>query len=210
MSDPDQPENPIPREFHSEYEDRPFQNCSRCGESLSAFANYQINKAFRQGECVFEYCFCEACRDALLEEFSEESKENLMRHQNEHMRPDATGTASCAFCGAERSSLPQQDFIITMLGAGLRMVDSLLICEACQIQMHDLLSKKTRDVRRRFFEDLPGVPPDWEVWTPEEMEKNKQVKTPKSPGPILKPDLVGQGRPVSHLADDGCLELLWL
>lgn len=177
---------------------------------MSAFANYQINKAFRQGECVFEYCFCEACRDALLEEFSEESKENLMRHQNEHMRPDASGTESCAFCGMQRCALPQQDFIITMLGAGMKMLDSLLICESCQMQMHELLSKKTREVRRRFFEDLPGVPPDWEVWTPEEMEQQKQVKAPKSPGPILKPDLVGQGRPVSHLADDGCLELLWV
>jgi hypothetical protein len=209
MPPPDEPEKPIPREFHSEYEERPFQTCSRCGESLSAFSNYQINKAYRKGECVFEYCFCEACRDALLEEFSEESKENLMRHQNEHMKQDSTGTGQCAFCAVQRAAVPDQDFIITMLGTGLRMLDSLMICETCQLEMHELLSKKTRDVRRRFFEDLPGVPPDWEVWTPDEMEFHKQLKTTKPQGPVLKPDLVGQGRPVSHLADDGCLELVW-
>lgn len=213
MPENEEPEQgaPIPREFHSEYEERPFQTCSRCGEALSSFANYQINKAYRKGECVFEYCFCEPCRDALLDEFSEESKANLMNHQNTHMRKDASGTAGCAFCGVVREEVPDQDFIITMLGTGLRMLDSLMICEDCQLEMHELLSQKTRDVRRRFFEELPGVPPDWEVWTPEEMEQHRQVKSPKSPshGPVLKPDLVNE-RKLTHLADDGCIELLWV
>ncbi|MFZ4768534.1 MAG: hypothetical protein ACOYMN_26605, partial [Roseimicrobium sp.] len=64
-------------------------------------------------------------------------------------------------------------------------------------------------VRRRFFEELPGVPPDWEVWSPEEMERHKQIQSTKTKGPILKPELVGKGRPVPHLADDGCMELVW-
>ncbi len=95
---PGQPKNPIPREFHSEYEDRPFRACSQCGEPLAAFRHYQINKAWRNGECVFEYVFCEVCRDRMLEEFSEESKSNLMRHQEKHLR-DVHGTGECAFCG---------------------------------------------------------------------------------------------------------------
>ncbi|MFZ4767778.1 MAG: hypothetical protein ACOYMN_22755, partial [Roseimicrobium sp.] len=147
MQTPPDPEKGIPREFHSEYEERPFQNCSRCGEALDAFSNYQINKAYRKGECVFEYCFCEVCRDALLDEFSEESKENLMRYQSEHMKHDASGTMQCAFCAVQREAIPQQDFVITMLGAGLALLDSLLICETCQMEMHELLSVKTRDVR---------------------------------------------------------------
>ena len=57
---------PIPREFHSEYEDRPLRACSHCGEPLAAFGQYQINKAWRNGECVFEYVFCEACRDRMI------------------------------------------------------------------------------------------------------------------------------------------------
>jgi hypothetical protein len=207
---PQEPGAPIPPEFHSEYEERPFQTCSRCGEALSTFASYQINKAFRKGECVFEYCFCEPCRDSLLEEFSEESKANLMKHQNEHMRQDATSTSACAFCGVKRDVVPDQDFVITMLGTGLRMLDSLMICETCQLEMHELLSQKTRDVRRKFFEDLPGVPPDWEVWTPEEMEQHKHIKTTKtpSPNPVVKPTFTAKsdGR---HHSEDGCMELIW-
>jgi len=158
---PGTPKNPIPREFHSEYEDRPFRACSQCGEPLAAFQHYQINKAWRNGECVFEYVFCEVCRDRMLEEFSEESKSNLMRHQEEHLR-DVHGTGECAFCGRTQAESPMRDYVITALCSGDGLLDSLMICESCQMQTHELLSEKTRDVRRRFFEDLPGVPPDWE------------------------------------------------
>lgn len=218
-------EKPIPREFHSEYEERPFQNCSRCGELLSIFDNYQINKAYRNGECVFEYCFCSPCRDSLLEEFSEESKINMLRHQEENLR-EVHGTGECAFCGKSKVETPMKDYIITALCRETSLIDSLMICEGCQLGMHELLSEKTRDVRRRFFEELPGVPPDWEVWTPEESEATKASAVSKSggkpvmPSPVMKGgaggDSVGQPAPrlptvkgARHRADDGCLELLW-
>jgi hypothetical protein len=218
-------EKPIPREFHSEYEERPFQNCSRCGELLSIFDNYQINKAYRNGECVFEYCFCSPCRDSLLEEFSEESKINMLRHQEENLR-EVHGTGECAFCGKSKVETPMKDYIITALCRETSLIDSLMICEGCQLGMHELLSEKTRDVRRRFFEELPGVPPDWEVWTPEESEATKAAAVSKSggkpvmPSPVMKgesgADSLGKpatGLPtakgVRHRADDGCLELLW-
>jgi hypothetical protein len=133
-----------------------------------------------------------------------------MKHQNEHMRQDATSTSACAFCGVKRDVVPDQDFVITMLGTGLRMLDSLMICETCQLEMHELLSQKTRDVRRKFFEDLPGVPPDWEVWSPEEMEQHKHLKTTKAPEapPVVKPTFTAKvdGR---HHSEDGCMELIW-
>lgn len=218
----EEPEVPIPREFHSEYEDRPFQNCSRCGELLSIFDNYQINKAFRNGECVFEYCFCAPCRDALLEEFSEESKINMLRHQEEHLR-EVHGTGECAFCGKSREDTPMKDFIITALCRMTSLIDSLMICEGCQLGMHELLSEKTRDVRRRFFEELPGVPPDWEVWTPEEAEKTGVSAVSKTGvAPVTSGGLASQFARITpprrlagvtgrtrHRADDGCLELLW-
>jgi hypothetical protein len=118
-----------------------------------------------------------------------------------------------------------KDFIITALCRETSLIDSLMICEGCQLGMHELLSEKTRDVRRRFFEDLPGVPPDWEVWTPEESEASqaagtaKNQGTPLMPSPVMKaaghlrsqdeaeaPLRVGKCR---HRADDGCLELMW-
>ena len=163
MSDEPTPDQgqPIPREFHSEYEDRPFRTCSRCGESLDAFAVYQINKSWRNGECVFEFVFCEPCRDRMIEEFSVESKSRLMKHEQENLS-DIRGTTQCAFCGTSREDVPMRDYIITAVCHTDRMLDSIMICETCHLKTHDLLSEKTRDVRRRFIEDLPGVPPDWE------------------------------------------------
>src|SRR5688572_17890380 len=52
----------IPAEFHSEYEGRPFQSCTRCGEMLSEIAEgYQIFKLFRRGEAIYEYALCHPC-----------------------------------------------------------------------------------------------------------------------------------------------------
>lgn len=224
MNDEDQHPS-IPREFHSEYEDRPFQHCSRCGEALNVFDNYQINKAYRNGECVFEYAFCAPCRDAMLDEFSEESKKNLMDHQQSHLR-ESHGIGECAFCGQSQSETPMKDFVITALCRSDRLLDSLMICESCQMSMHELLSEKTRDVRRRFFEELPGVPPDWEVWTNEEKEKtlisaspNRGLQTKVTPQimsrvktEVLKAVETSEKKPVKHSGAflDCGLELIWL
>ncbi len=209
MDEPSKNKQPIPREFHSEYEERPFRTCSHCGESLASFQHYQINKAWRNGECVFEYVFCEVCRDRMLEEFSEESKSNLMRHQEKHLR-DVHGTGECAFCGRTQAQSPMRDYVITALCSGDDMLDSLMICENCQVQTHELLSEKTRDVRRRFFEDLPGVPPDWEG-LPLQQDAPELVGS-VAPGPgsaLIKAPLAV--KPLTHdpAALMACIELIW-
>jgi hypothetical protein len=207
------PDKPIPREFDSEYEERPFQCCSRCGEKLSAFDNFQINKAFRNAECVFEYAFCSQCRDALLEEFSEESKANLERHQRENMH-NVSGTAECCFCGTSREKTPMRDFTMTALCRGTSLLDSIMICGKCQEGMQELLSQHTKDVRRRFFESLPGVPPDWEPEPFTEESPNLKPAISKPGPPLIKPELVSQGgdptgRAKEVPSDDCGTELVW-
>ncbi|HEY2573884.1 MAG TPA: hypothetical protein VGH65_07435 [Verrucomicrobiaceae bacterium] len=210
MSDVPKPEKkPIPREFHSEYEERPFRACSQCGEPLSAFQHYQINKAWRNGECVFEYVFCEVCRDRMLEEFSEESKASLLRHQEQHLR-DVHGTGECAFCGRIRADSPMRDYVITALCSGDGLLDCLMICEPCQLQTHELLSEKTRDVRRRFFEDLPGVPPDWEGLPMQ--EDAPELVGGFAGGPHAKP--IKSPFAINRIMHDpaallACVELIW-
>ncbi|TLD70483.1 hypothetical protein FEM03_12200 [Phragmitibacter flavus] len=181
-------------EFYSIEHDGPFQECSRCSASLIEGQPYQINKAWRAGECIFEYAFCAVCRDALLAEFSEESKGNLLNHQEQHMRDGSKGTEECAFCGSGRPGIANQDFTTTALCERNEVLDSLLICFTCQAGMHELLSQQTKDVRRRFFEEVPGVPPDWEVWKPDESEIH-QVTAPMNQPIPLRPTV-----PVGALA----------
>lgn len=198
------PDKPIPSEFDSEYEERPFQSCSRCGEQLSSFDNYQINKAFRNGECVFEYAFCAVCRDALLEEFSEESKANLERHQKENMHA-VNGTGECCFCGTSRAQSPMRDFMVTALCRGSSLLDSLMICGGCQDSIQELLSEKTKEVRRKFFESLPGVPPDWEPEPITEESPNLKPAIAKTGPSRTRPDYVG----VPGANDDCGTDLIW-
>jgi hypothetical protein len=205
---------PIPREFHSEYEERPFRTCSRCGEALEGFDCYQINKSWRNGECVFEFVFCEVCRDRMIDEFSEESKKRLMKHEQDHLKHTG-GTGSCGFCGKTREDAPMRDYVLTAVCRGERMLDSLMICEACHLKAHELLSSKTRDVRRRFIEDLPGVPPDWEGLPVE--EEVLQFANAKGGGKLTRPmsklhgsaGAVVQGRNASDVMLLPMTELVW-
>ena len=189
---------PIPREFYSEYEERPFKTCSRCGESLASFENYQINKAYRNSECVVEFALCAQCRDKMFEEFSEESKQNLTRHQQDNML-DTNGIESCCFCGQSPSEVPMKDYIITALCEGVGLLDSVMICFPCQEKMLELLSEHTKDVRRRFYEELPGVPPDWEPWPEEEkipsqpLNAVSKARASKQLGPHIVGHSMGSG-----------------
>jgi len=192
---------------------------------VNGFDNYQINKAYRNGECVFEYAFCAPCRDAMLDEFSVESKKNLMDHQQSHLR-EVHGIGECAFCGKSQAETPMKDFVITALCRSDRLLDCLMICESCQMGMHELLSEKTRDVRRRFFEELPGVPPDWEVWTNDQKEQtlisaspNQGLQTKVTPQTVsqvqtkvLQTVVTSGKKTVKHANSflDCGLELIWL
>src|SRR5688572_28977540 len=99
MSDPS-PD--IPPEFHSEYEDRPFQSCTRCGEMLSAIAEgYQIFKLYRRGEPIYEYALCSPCHAGVVREFSAESRVRLEEFHRQRVSLNL-GRWKCAVCGNAR------------------------------------------------------------------------------------------------------------
>ena len=48
------PSEKIPEELHSEYEERPFRNCTRCGETLLDYEDgYNVAKIFKSSETIF-------------------------------------------------------------------------------------------------------------------------------------------------------------
>ena len=65
----------IPFELYSEYEDRPFHTCTRCGETLMDFdEGYHVAKIVKNGEAIFEYALCFSCHSGMISEFSSESQ----------------------------------------------------------------------------------------------------------------------------------------
>ncbi len=153
--------NPIPPSFFSDYEERPFLTCTRCGESLKDFPEgFQIAKIFKNGECTMEYAICSPCHDKMLEEFSQESRHNMEQFQSRHMNPDL-GVDTCAVCESERSSLDRQELALAAACEGSNLLHAIMICGNCSEKMQDLISKHTRGVWDKFLEDnFPGVPAD--------------------------------------------------
>jgi hypothetical protein len=156
MSDPS---NDIPPEFHSEYEGRPFQTCTRCGEMLAEIADgYQVFKLFRRGEPIYEYAVCHPCHSGIVREFSDESRRRLEEFHRDRISLNL-GRWTCAVCGDARDEDAAREFSITGACQGHRLVHDLMICGGCRHEMDSLLSHQTREVWDRFVEEnLPGVP----------------------------------------------------
>lgn len=154
---------PIPKDLHSEYEERAFAHCTRCGESLQDDAGgFQISKAYKRGECVMEYALCDHCRIAMMEEFSQESKQRLSQFQDDHVQLDR-GLDCCAVCGASRADGTMEDFVITGLCEGAGLLHSIMVCGTCGEGIQEVISVKTRDTWRRFVdENFPGPPSEGE------------------------------------------------
>jgi hypothetical protein len=162
--DDESPPPQIPRDLYSEYEERPFAHCTRCGESLSDDeSGFQISKAYKRGECVMEYALCDHCRVAMMEEFSQESKKRLGEFQDDHVHLNR-GLDSCSVCGASRLGGTMEDFVVTGLCEGTSLLHSIMVCGKCGDDIQGIISKKTRDTWRRFVdENFPGPPSEGEI-----------------------------------------------
>ena len=149
----------IPREFHSEYEERPFQSCTRCGEMLEEIADgYQLFKLYRRGEAIYEYALCHPCHTGVVKQFSDESKERLAEF-HEHRVTLNLGRWKCAVCGNARGEDGEEEFSLTAACRARRLIHELMICGVCRREMQSLLSRETREVWDRFVDDnFPGVP----------------------------------------------------
>ncbi|MEN9020273.1 MAG: hypothetical protein ABF370_07180, partial [Verrucomicrobiales bacterium] len=80
-------ERPVPKVFHSFYEERPFRCCTSCGEGLNDLEDiYQVTKTFHGTEVILEYAMCSPCQQNMLKELSEESVERLANFQTERSK----------------------------------------------------------------------------------------------------------------------------
>lgn len=151
----------IPGELYSDYEERPFVCCTRCGETLADFKEgFQLAKVYRRGETIFEYALCFPCHAKMAEEFSEESREAMDRFYSQNLTT-GLGLGSCGVCGIDRSLSPNQEFSLGAICNGSRMIEGLMLCGPCVERANAVISKKTRDVWNRFIgENFPGVPAD--------------------------------------------------
>ena len=151
----------IPKELHSEYEERPFRNCTRCGESLLDYDDgYHVAKIFKSTETIFEYALCFSCHSGLVSEFSEDSKRSLEEYYSTNMKP-GMGLSGCGLCGSSKSEFVDLEYSVGALCHGNDMVEGFVICAPCMDSTNSLISDKTQGIWDNFLsENFPGVPAD--------------------------------------------------
>ena len=155
------PSQPIPEELYSEYEERPFLTCTRCGEKLSDFTDgFQIAKVFKRDEVVFEYALCAPCHMGMINEFSMASKQALEEYYSANMIPDL-GAGHCGICELPRKDLPLNEFSLGAACLGSQLLETFMICSSCMEASNLLVSKKTQGIWNDFIDmNFPGVPAD--------------------------------------------------
>ena len=148
---------PIPDFMQSVFEEGPFRKCVSCGAALDSERFYQIQKAWRNGEVVFEMAICTECAARTIREFSQESLERMQAFFEERFREtdDARG---CNFCG-KIVGLDEEYEMAAFCQGGFLARGVNLVCGTCSSASQENLSRQTRDSWGRFVEDnIPGVP----------------------------------------------------
>ncbi len=153
------PEHSIPDELHSEFEERPFHICTRCGESLVDFEEgYQISKVYRNGECIMEYAICLPCHSSMVAEFSADSRAKMEKFQAENFH-HADGLFQCAVCAGKRTDEGPSEYGLAAMCLGDEVMHDLMVCGTCTERMQSLISPETRERWDRFVgENFPCAP----------------------------------------------------
>lgn len=152
----------IPESLHSDYEEGPFTKCLVCSQSLQTAQLYQIQKTRRGPETILEMAICFRCAKDLGDEMSEESKETIQRFMQtlvEH--PDDPD--SCRACAKRPDAVVNATTFAVCMGEFL-MMSPVTICDECEDNLQNSLSKATRDRQGQFFRDhFPGIPADLDI-----------------------------------------------
>ncbi len=160
-------ERPVPKVFHSFYEDRPFRCCTSCGEGLNDLEDiYQVTKTFHGTEVILEYAMCSPCQQNMLKELSEESVERLSKFQMERskepMNDAETDDYKCEFCLRSREDAIEKKLHFSMAAIcfATEMVERpLFVCETCMLEINEKMSEQTKRRWREFVDThFPGVP----------------------------------------------------
>lgn len=153
----------IPSDFHSVETGEPFAACVECEGALTGF--YIIEKAFVNGDALYEYALCGECLQSISEDLSKDSKRCIRKFLGFRYRK--SNLDRCWKCKAPRDA----DGEHVICGAFnhdrmFQMGVPLSLCGACSGLLMESLSKQTRDRLDDFDrEHFPG-PPEYELDLP--------------------------------------------
>jgi len=166
---------PIPLQFFRTFEDRPFETCDFCAKGLGeAGSQYMIVKDYSGGELRQEVSLCSETLDGLRSCYSQESLRSMETWYSPELIASRRAfvrsiqndlprwlTENCLFCSRPKREL--NGFFEYALCEGSELVCLVypsMQCGDCTLKVVNSLSTQTLDMRRRFFREHFGPPPD--------------------------------------------------
>ena len=157
----------IPPHLYSYETGRPFDTCLMCGGTLNGpeSERYEIQKCYRNSEVVLEFSICENCGSNLGQEYSKESEQVIGRFILEIFLRCELGRQGCHKC-AQPMPEAGNHLVTAICQRSELLFPPVYVCEGCEDQLHEQLSKKTRDLFGEFIGGhFPGVPEGLEAPT---------------------------------------------
>jgi hypothetical protein len=165
----------IPVSFHRTFAGDLFQTCDYCDtDLLGPRTSYIIHKYYEEGELRQETVQCHLCRKRLSGGYSQKSIETQKKLWSSVDRsaryeiaanPDVDRTSiltsRCILCGLRKEEASAYCEYANCEGREIVFfIYPMMICRKCIIRLFDALSEKTKEHRRRYYEDHYSLPPD--------------------------------------------------
>ncbi len=165
---------PVPSVFWSFETEAPIDKCLVCaGDLIGSGEAYMIEKAFSQGEVIFEYGICSACHTAMMQELSAQSLKLIQNYFEEHVDVAARRSrirsgfdggvlpwiSRCMFTGKPVVEADHYQILGMCVGDELLLGDlpQAISGEAIEA-IHGLLSDQTKGFMDDFTGKYFGVP----------------------------------------------------
>jgi hypothetical protein len=167
----------IPEEFHSDLNQKPFCNCTFCGQDLLAKSvNYMIEKSIKvnpnnnQKNTVFEYAICIDCNKRKMAAMSIDSVNNIKKYMEtnflieeweDHANDNNDPFAKCLVTKVPVEDLEEYNIIGQFIGD--KMIGGqfpVLISPCIGEEIQELLSQETKDEFDDFMDTITNVPPE--------------------------------------------------
>lgn len=168
----------IPRLFHSVQHDGLFQQCYGCERDLlREQIPYAVAKHIVVAEPVFEMAVCLQCVSSLQSQETQQrisaflASLNLQRDFDPQTYTWEDGLRACLICRKVRELCRRYQILGVCLSRELLVgappaPSPYLICDECNAQLSELLSKETKDNWDRFLELHSDDPPGIELDSP--------------------------------------------
>lgn len=173
----------IPRIFHSDAEDKPFDKCIDCNKYLlKGNQEYIIEKAFKKyidyeaDDTIFEYAICLDCAEKLFMSFSEPSRKAIEEYFEEHVKIEEQLTElaraesfeindhinKCMIKGLPIEDLQEYQLVCYCRGNKISMIrPPYMISGEAADEVMQLLSNATIDILNGFTDEFLGLPPEF-------------------------------------------------